>query len=259
MQEAILLIILTDAALNHFRQNLFRLRLLGSLILLDCLRHQDLTFFRQDLLRNLGLIHISRTHSCGLHADILTKLKNGLVALEVIRHRQPNQYTDNAAHMGIRDVHSRIIITVKAADLDILANGEHLFLERALNGEVAQFASLECVNIHRGILHHDTCQIGNKLLEIRILRNKVSFRVDLNNCANAAVGADRRADNALSRDTASLFGSLREALLTQKLNRLIEIAVSLLERLLTIHHAYAGLLAQLFYISSSKCHFLFLQ
>src|SRR5699024_5789164 len=115
------------------------------------------------------------------------------------------------------------------------------------------------LNVRRSFLHDNAGQIGNKLLEVRILCNKVGLRVDLDDRAYAALIAYGRADNALSRNTVRLLGSLGETLLTQQLDRLVKVAVRLGQRLLAVHHAYVGHFTELLYVSSSKSHFLFLQ
>ena len=161
--------------------------------------------------------------------------------------------------MGISNVYGGLIKTVKAADLDVLTNGEHLLLQRFLHGQIAHLAGLKRLNVRRSFLHDNAGQIGNKLLEVRILCNKVGLRVDLDDRAYAALIAYGRADNTLSRNTVRLLGSLGETLLTQQFDRLVEVAVRLCQRLLAVHHAYVGHFTELLYVSSSKSHFLFLQ
>jgi hypothetical protein len=54
----------------------------------------------------------------------------------------------------------------------------------------------------------------------------------------------QRADQALGRDAAGLLGGLRQALLAQPVDRRLHVAVVLGQRLLAVHHADAGGLAQ---------------
>ena len=85
---------------------------------------------------------------------------------------------------------------------------------------------------------------------------EVGLAVDLHHDAHTVLG--QRVGHTLGGDAAGLLGSLGQALLTQPLNSLIHIAVALDKRLLAVHHAHAGHLAQGLHISSSKCHFSFL-
>ena len=57
--------------------------------------------------------------------------------------------------------------------------------------------------------------------------------------------ADLDGDEALGGDAAGLLGGLGEALLAQPVDRGLDVAVGLVERALAVHHARAGLLAQL--------------
>src|SRR6266852_4304441 len=60
----------------------------------------------------------------------------------------------------------------------------------------------------------------------------------------AAVTAGDHADQAFGRDAAGLLGGGRQALGAQPVDRLFEVALDFAQRLLAIHHARAGLLAQ---------------
>ena len=63
-------------------------------------------------------------------------------------------------------------------------------------------------------------------------------------------------DQTLSSDAVCLLGSLSQALLTEQLDSLVEVAVGLGQCLLAVHHAYAGHFAELLYVSSGKSHFI---
>ena len=56
---------------------------------------------------------------------------------------------------------------------------------------------------------------------------------------------DRHADKTLGRHAPALLGRLGEALLAQPVDRLLDVAVGLAQRILAIHHARAGLFAQI--------------
>ncbi|CAN4016717.1 GPR endopeptidase, partial [Dysosmobacter welbionis] len=65
--------------------------------------------------------------------------------------------------------------------------------------------------------------------------------------------------HTLGGNAAGLLGGGGHALLAQPLHGLVHIAVGGGQRLLAIHHAHAGHLAQVLYISCGKSHFEFLQ
>ena len=74
--------------------------------------------------------------------------------------------------------------------------------------------------------------------------DEIGLGIDLDQ--NALVGAVRDADEALGGDAPGLLGGGRQALGAQPVDGLLEVALHLVQRLLAIHHACAGLLAQLF-------------
>ena len=81
--------------------------------------------------------------------------------------------------------------------------------------------------------------LADESLEAVVAGNEVGLGIDLDHRALAAVGGD--ADQALGGHAAGLLGGGRQALLTQPVDGLFEVAGGLGERLLTIHHAGAGL------------------
>ena len=84
--------------------------------------------------------------------------------------------------------------------------------------------------------------VADELLEVLVAGDEVGLGVDLDDGAARAVGGD--ADQALGGDAAGLLGGRRQALGAQPVDRLLEVARDLAQRLLAIHHARAGLLAQ---------------
>src|SRR3546814_1669813 len=63
----------------------------------------------------------------------------------------------------------------------------------------------------------------------------------------------RHADQALGRDAAGLLGGGGEALLAQPVDRGLHVALGLTQRLLAVHHAGAGLLAQFLDLRGGDC------
>ena len=259
LQEAVLLVVLADTAVYHLVDDLLRLRLGSGLVLLECLDEEDLLLLCEGSLVNVGLVEEGRIHSSSLHADVLAELLNGLVVLQVVRNLQSNQNADYAAHVVVGNVNGGVVETLETADLQVLADGQNLLLESVLNGALAHLAGLQSLNVSRSVLDNDSSQIANELLEVSVLCNEVGLRVNLDDRAYAALVAYSSLDQALSSDAVSLLGSLGQALLAEKLDCLVEVAVSLGQSLLAVHHAYAGHFAELLYVSSGKSHFKFLQ
>ena len=93
--------------------------------------------------------------------------------------------------------------------------------------------------------------LANEILELVVLADKVGFRVHLDGHALGAFHGNT--DETFGRGTARLLLGGGEALGAQRVDSGFDIAIGGFERLLGIHHARAGLLAQGFYVSSSEC------
>ncbi len=85
---------------------------------------------------------------------------------------------------------------------------------------------------------------AHERLEIVVAGDEVGLGIDLDD--DAEIGLNGDADEALGRHAAALLGGLGEALLAQPVDGGLDVALGLVERVLAIHHAGAGLLAQLF-------------
>src|SRR6202044_1849310 len=73
--------------------------------------------------------------------------------------------------------------------------------------------------------------------------DEVGFGIDLDDDAEVLI--DGQTDKTLRRHAPTLFGRLGEAFLAQPVDRLLDVAVGLAQRIFAIHHARAGLLAQI--------------
>jgi hypothetical protein len=82
-------------------------------------------------------------------------------------------------------------------------------------------------------------------LELVVAGDEVRLGVQLEQHAVAAVGARQADDLALGGRAPDALLGLGDALLAKVLDRRLHVAGGLLERLLAIHHAGAGSLAQL--------------
>src|SRR6185369_2390697 len=69
-----------------------------------------------------------------------------------------------------------------------------------------------------------------------------------------AAHVDVGADDAFAGVPAGLFGRGRHTALAEQRDRLVEVAVGLLERALAVHHARAGSLAELLDGVGRDCH-----
>ena len=155
--------------------------------------------------------------------------------------------------MNIRDVDA-LSVADKAADLQILADGQNAVIGHIGDGAVGAGigASLQSLHVGGVLLGDDGSQILNKALENLVLGDEVSLGVDLQNHAHAIDNSG--IGNALSGDLASLLDGSSLALFAQPLNGLVKIAVGLGQSLLAVHHAAVGHLAQLLNILSGKSH-----
>ena len=83
---------------------------------------------------------------------------------------------------------------------------------------------------------------AHQRLEVVVAGDEIGLGIDFDD--DAEIGFDGDADEALGGDAAALLGRLGEALLAQPVDGRLDVAVGLAERVLAIHHAGAGLLAQ---------------
>src|SRR5699024_4542434 len=102
------------------------------------------------------------------------------------------------------------------------------------------------------LLGNHLSQLLGEVDELVVLGNEVGLGIDLDD--NSAVIKSNRVNHALGSDTASLLGGGSQPLLAQDLNCLLEVAVSLGQSLLALHHAAVGLLAQFHNVFCRNSH-----
>ena len=90
--------------------------------------------------------------------------------------------------------------------------------------------------------------VAHHVLELLVAGDEVGLRVDLDDGARLALGDD--ADEALGGDAVRLLGGLRQALLAQPVDGRFDVALGLGQRRLAVHHAGAGLVAQLLHAAA---------
>ena len=93
----------------------------------------------------------------------------------------------------------------------------------------------------RGDLHGD---VAGESDEIVVVGDEVGVAVDLDHHADLGAGMDVGLDGALGGGALAQILDLLALLEAQDLDRLIDVVLSLGERLLAVHHARAGALAQ---------------
>ena len=148
----------------------------------------------------------------------------------------------------------------EAADVHVLTDGEDHILELAFNGEVGVkiLESKKSFNICGLVAENSRENTLYELLESVVLCNKVGLRVDLDHCGGVFVIGKKDIDNTFGCDTVSLLCGYGKALLTKNLYSLVEISARLGESLLALHHAAAGLGAEIGYHFCSNCSHLYL-
>ena len=215
----------------------------------------DLLLLLENLLGDLALIPEAGIESCDLHCNILADLGSVDAAL----NSEVDEHADLAACVDI--CHGGVLgVTLEAADLEILADGHDLLGQSLGNGELGAgvLAVHESLNILGVVLEDYLADILNESDEKLALCAEVGLAVDLDNGADAALGADLGICHAFCGDASGLLCGLGKALLTQPLDCLIHIAVGLGQGLLAVHHTDIGHLTESFYILSGKSHYIIL-
>ena len=252
LQQAVLSIELVQLTLNDLDLDL--LGLTGHLGIVVHLGQHDLLLLSQDFLGDLGLVPETGIQSSDLHSDVLTDLGSIDAALD----SQVDQNTDltTGVDVGNADVLSE---EEEAADLDVLTDNENHLLLLLENGQLGAvvLALHQSIQIS-GVQSSDgSSHALDELLELLVLTNEVGLSVDLDH--NTHTVDHSGVSSTLSGDTASLLGGSGQALLTQVLDSLVDVAVRLSQGLLAVHHANAGHLTQGLHINSGKSHFHILQ
>jgi hypothetical protein len=95
----------------------------------------------------------------------------------------------------------------------------------------------------RGLVERDRQDAAHQRLKVIIAGDEVGLRIDLRD--DAEIGLDRDSHEAFGGHAAALFGRFGKTLLAQPVDRRLDVAVGLVERVLAVHHARAGLIAQI--------------
>ena len=144
----------------------------------------------------------------------------------------------------------------EAADLEIFTDGHDLLRQSLGDGQagVGVLAIEESFDVCGVVVDDDMADVLDEVDERLALCAEVGLAVDLDDSADAALGANVCISHTFGSNAAGLLCGLCKALLTQPFDCLIHIAVGLGEGLLAVHHADVGHLAESFNILSGKCH-----
>jgi len=100
----------------------------------------------------------------------------------------------------------------------------------------------------RRLVERDREDTADEPLEVVVASDEVGLRIDLDHDPDQILDGD--ADEPLRGDAPALLGGLGEALLAQPVDRRLDVAVRLGEGVLAVHHAGAGLFAQVLHETS---------
>ena len=210
-----------------------------------------------DLLGDAGLVQVGGGSGRHLHGDILgVTLEGGGVGSAFYLKADHDADAAAAVDVGLHIA----LVADKAADLQILADGDDLLLQGLVNGGGAASDGAGQQGVHIGgvLIQDGLGAILHELDKGGVLGDKVGLGVDLNDHAHLLLLVLDGADNALGSDAAGLLGDLGKALLPQQVDGLLHVAVGLGQRLFAVHHAAAGGLAKILYILGGKSHSRFL-
>ncbi len=147
----------------------------------------------------------------------------------------------------------------RPAQRHVLADGGDRIRDRGRNGDAADLGVENLRNVAADI-ERDLGDHLDQALELFVARDKVGLGIDLDHRGLLAVSRDRNADQTFRGNAAGLLRRLRQALLAQPVDCGFDVTASLVQCLLAVHHARAGLVAQVLdHGCRDRCHFEFLR
>ena len=200
------------------------------------------------LLRNTRLVDGQRVHSGDLHHYVVSSLLRCLV-----------ESGDRAELVLVHVVvnrSERTLNDIVAIELHLLTRDTAAIRNRILYRTIAHRQSLhliQCLALVRyGSVEDSLCQSD----EISVLRNEVCLALQGDDSSEATILLCQHA--TLRSITIRTLSGDRLSLLTDNLHCLVDVALSLGQRLFAIHHTSSAQFAQLGYISQCNSHnFLF--
>ncbi len=133
---------------------------------------------------------------------------------------------------------------LRAAQRHVLANGRDRVADRVTHRAAARIG---CAEHNRGVdigrvAERDREHAAHQRLEVIVAGDEVGFGIDLDKDADIVL--DGNAHEPLGGHPPALLGGFGETLLAQPVDRGLDVAVGLAQRVLAVHHARAGFLAQ---------------
>ena len=178
---------------------------------------------RQLLAQSLQGLGRGRAFERDQHADLAHARRGGVV--------------DVADDEPFRDLEHR-----GAAQRLVLADGGDIVGQLLLDGAAGRIGrALQRLDVIAG-LERQASDVADEFLELLVLGDEVGFGIDLDDRALGALDGD--ADEPFGGGAAGLLGGGGEALGAQPVDRGLHLALGLGQRLLAVHHAGAGALAQ---------------
>ena len=188
-----------------------------------------------------------------MHRQLAAQLHEpGLVAARLQRDQDPD-LAEPLGHAGVDVGADDAVLDLQmrgAAQVHVFADGGdqagELFRDRAPAAGIG--LALECLEIAAG-LQRQLRNLRSEGLEVLVSGNEVRFRVDLD---GGARGSGHGGGNqSLRRGASRLLGGRGESLLAQPVDPGLQVPAGLGQRLLAVHHAGTGLLAQLLHQGGS--------
>jgi len=138
-----------------------------------------------------------------------------------------------------------------ATDLLVFTDGGNVLGQLVAHSATARIGRrLEGFDIAGAGFKRDRGGVAHEALELVVLGDEVGFRVDLD--GNALGALDEHADQTFGRGAARLLLGGGKALGAQRVNRGLDVAARFGQRLLGVHHASAGALAQLLHVGDGN-------
>ena len=214
------------------------------------LSQNDLLLLGQNVSGDSLAVQVGGVGSSNLHGDVLAEGSELGLGSNLVAGLELDDDTVGAAAMDISGAVA--LIAGETANLDVLLDDQDQSLQGIVNGALAHLATHQGLNIGGVLLSNHSSQLLGEVNELVVLGNEVGLGVDLDD-NGAAVGGGG-VDHALGGDAAGLLGGGGQALLTQDLDGLGEIAVSLGQSLLALHHAAVSLAAQFHNVFCRNSH-----
>ena len=233
---------LVEATLGDLDLDSLGLAGLGGLGLVDA--HLVLDDLGRDVLATGG----DGAGGCGLHGDVVSERLEGLGLGGLgLGERELDDGAELAVGVDVGAEGTVLdLATGEAGDLHVLAHRVDHLGEGGVNGLVrGELGGLEGVHVGRVCLGDDGGDVLGEAGELGVAADEVGLAGDLDERGDLAALGDVRGDGALVRLTASLLDGLGHAHLAKDVDGLLDVAISLDERLLALHHRGVGHLAEL--------------